>query len=206
VQVNLDAHEKMNFGEAVCSPQTAPVGLVLFDDDTSSPGELGSMTSYLPPPVNTYRLAWVWGTLEFYCDEPLSREFTDAFGAGLEQIGYPVVRSPAPRGWSTQEVHLVAERIGARRIIHGIVREFRIESKWTLTDPCRMLIVLDVRVFDANGAALCERTFRQQSTHYLVAGELGAAEARQQAAKTFQGCIEQAFADARFRGALGAAQ
>ena len=201
IQVDL-TEEKVDFGAPLGPSAAGPVGLVLFDDETPRPGELGSMTSYLPPPVNTYRLAWVWGELKFYCDEPLAREFTNAMGEGLERLGCRVFRSPAPERWEQDNVRVLAQRTGAQRILHGAVREFHIESKWTLADPCRMSIVLDVRVFDESGRVLCDRTIREQSTRRLVAGELGAATAKKQAALTFQRCIEQVFADRALRNAL----
>lgn len=201
IRVELTEKE-VDFGAPLGPSAATPVGLVLFDDDTPRPGELGSMTSYLPPPVNTYRLAWVWGTLEFYCDEPLAREFTNAIGEGLERIGCPVFRCPAPEQWQQNGLRLLAQRTGTQRVLHGVVREFNIESKWTLSDPCKMSIVVDVRVFDENGKTLFERTVREQSTRRLVAGELGAATAKKQAARTFQRCIEKLFGDRAFRGSL----
>ena len=201
IQVEL-TEARVDFGEPLGPSAATPVGLVLFDDNTPRPGELGSMTSYLPPPVNTYRFAWVWGTLKFYCDEPLAREFTNAMGEGLERLGCRVFRCPAPERWAQDNVRLLAQRTGAQRVVHGAVREFRIESKWTLSDPCRMSIVVDVRIFDESGKMLCDRTVREQSTRRLVAGELGAATAKEQAARSFQRCIEKIFGDRAFREAL----
>jgi len=201
IQVEF-ADQAIDFGAPLGSSAATPVGLVLFDDDTPRPGEIGSMTSYLPPPVNTYRLAWVWGTLEFYCDEPLAREFTNAMGEGLERVGCQVFRSPAPEQWDREGVRLLAQRTGARRVVHGAVREFHIESKWTLADPCKMSIVIDVRVFDESGGMLSATTIREQSTRRLVAGELGAVTAKKQAAEAFRRCIEKVFGDPAFRETL----
>ena len=204
IRVEL-AEQGIDFGTPLSSAAD-PVGVVLFADETSEPGELGSMTSFLPPPVNTYRTAWVWGTLKFYCDEPLSREFTNAVAEGLSRVGCRVFRSPAPPDWGQAGIRGLAARTGAPRIVHGTVHNFRIQSEWTLTDPCDMSIVFGVRVFDQDGNTLYDQIVEHDSTRYLVAGELGAATAQKQAAHTFQRSIEKLFRDTHFRKALEATE
>jgi len=194
--------EGIDFGAPAPSLKSTPVGIILFDDARADLEDIGSFTSYLPPPVNTYRTAWVWGTLRFRTDEPLSREFTNIFAQGLREIGCPVFRSPAPVKWSESGVRELARRTGARRVVHGTIRDFRLKSNWTLASSCEMAVKLEVDVYDARGKCLFTRTYQQQSSRRLVSGEIAALVVQRQAANTFRECVESVFHDELFRRRL----
>jgi len=194
--------EEIKFGDPIESVEKIPVGVVLFADARREAGELGSMSSFLPPPVNTYRTAWVWGTLKFYSDEPLAREFTNAVAAGLEHLGGWVFRCPAPAAWNRDEVKALARRTKARRIVHGTILEFNVRSRSTLADPAKMSAAVEVAVFDESGELIYFRVLREKSSRYLAAGEIAAVVAERQLAETFRKCVEQLFGDPKFREAL----
>lgn len=200
IQVQLE-EAAVDFG-AKLSPEGARVGLALFDDARAEPGDLGSMTTYLPPPVNTYRTAWIWGTLAFYTDEPIAREFTNAVAEGLAQVGCHVFRCPAPKAWTADEVRELARRTGAQCIVHGDVKEFRILSEWTATDPADMVIEIEVRVYGADGAVRFDRGIKHEASKVLPPGEFGPIAAQELASQTFRACIEELFHDQAFRQAF----
>ena len=200
IQVQLE-EEDVEFG-AKLSPEGVRVGVVLFDDERAEPGDMGSMTTYLPPPVNTYRTAWIWGTLAFYTDEPLAREFTNAVAQGLAQIGCHVFRSPAPDAWTANDVRELARRTGAQCVVHGDVEAFRMLSEWTAADPADMVIEMTVRVYGPDGAVRFDRRIKEEGTKHLPPGEFGPLAAQELASQTFRGCIEALFHDPAFRRAF----
>jgi len=201
IHVNLP-QEEINLGKPIQSAEGCPVGVILFSDIRPDPDDLGDMTSYLPPPLNTYRTAWVWGTLSFYCDEPLTREFTNAIAGGVARLGFRVFRCPEPTEWNQKELALLARRTGARRIIHGTIREFKIRSNWTITDPSKMSGEFEVIVFSELGKLIYFKKINDHSSRFIGTGEIAAATAERQIARTFRNCIEKLFQDPDFRKAL----
>ena len=201
IRVNF-SKEKIKFGGPIASLKGVPVGVVLFADERAEPGELGTMSSLLPPPINTYRSAWVWGTLKLYSDEPLAREFTNAVATGLTHLSARVIRCPAPEAWSKDAVKLLAERTKARRIVHGTILEYKFHSRSTLADPGDTSAAVEVLVFDESGKLLYFRIIKEKSSGYLGVGEIAALVAERQVARTFRKCVEKLFGDPKFRKAL----